>query len=56
MNKSIRIGDTEFSPDVLKALKTFRDWKMLREAAGLKSVGMGLADNSMSCRNTNRIR
>ena len=41
MNKSVKIGDTEFSPDDLKALKTFRDWKILREAAGLKHVGMG---------------
>ena len=48
MNKSIRIGDTEFSPDDLKALKTFSDWKILRNTAGLKFVGMGFADNSVS--------
>ena len=48
MNKSVKIGDAEFSPDDLKALKTFHDWKILREVAGLKSAGMGFADKCMS--------
>ena len=48
MNKSVKIGNTEFTPEDLKALKMFRDWKILREVAGLKSAGMGFADKCMS--------
>lgn len=57
-DKSVRIGNTEFSPDDLKALRTWRDWKILREASGFKSAGFwdGISGSNNAERNAIQIQ
>ena len=57
-DKFVRIGDTEFSPDDLKALRTWRDWQILREASGFKSVGFwdGISGPDNAEQNTTQIQ
>ena len=40
---SVVIGDIEISSDELEAFRTYRDYKILRDAMGLRPAGLGFA-------------